>query len=83
MKQVSVIGSGNVGANCAFFIAENRAASVLLVDVKQGLSTGSPDLASGADPRHYDTAIRGADDILGNSRQRRGCYCCGKSAQTG
>jgi malate dehydrogenase len=53
-----------VGANCAFFIAENRAASVLLVDVKQGLSTGKAlDISEAGPIRHYDTAIRGADDI--------------------
>ena len=64
MKQVSVIGSGNVGANCAFFIAENRAASVLLVDVKQGLATGKAlDMSEAGPIRHYDTAIRGSDDI--------------------
>jgi malate dehydrogenase len=64
MKQVGVIGSGNVGANCAFFIAENRAASVLLVDVKQGLSTGKAlDISEAGPIRHYDTAVRGTDDI--------------------
>ena len=31
MKRVSIIGSGNVGANTAFFLAENRTASVTLV----------------------------------------------------
>jgi malate dehydrogenase len=64
MKQVGVIGSGNVGANCAFFIAENRAASVLLVDVKEGLSTGKAlDISEAGPIRHYDTAIRGSNDI--------------------
>ena len=64
MKKVSIIGSGNVGANCAFFIAENRTASVLLVDVKQGLSVGKAlDISEAGPIRHYDTAIRGADDI--------------------
>lgn len=64
MKRVCVIGSGNVGANCAFFIAENRAASVLLVDLKQGLSAGKAlDISEAGPIRHYDTAIRGSDDI--------------------
>lgn len=64
MKQVGIIGSGNVGANCAFFIAENRAASVLLVDIKQGLSTGKAlDISEAGPIRHYDTVIRGSDDI--------------------
>jgi len=64
MKQVAIIGSGNVGANCAFFVAENRAASVVLVDVRQGLSTGKAlDISEAGPIRHYDTAIRGTDDI--------------------
>ena len=82
MKQVSVIGSGNVGANCAFFIAENRAASVLLVDVKQGLSAGKAlDISEAGPIRHYDTAIRGTRRYPGNSRQRRRGYCRRKSPQ--
>jgi malate dehydrogenase len=64
MKRVSIIGSGNVGANCAFFIAENHTASVTLVDVKEGLSVGKAlDLSEAGPIRRYDTAIRGANDI--------------------
>jgi malate dehydrogenase len=64
MKQVSIVGSGNVGANCAFFIAENHTASVLLVDVKQGLSVGKAlDISEAGPIRHYGAKIRGADDI--------------------
>jgi malate dehydrogenase len=64
MKQVSIIGSGNVGSNCAFFIAENGSASVMLVDIKQGLSTGKAlDISEAGPIRRYSTAIRGADDI--------------------
>lgn len=64
MKQVSIIGSGNVGANCAFFIAENRTASVTLVDVRKGLSTGKAlDISEAGPIRHYNTKTRGADDI--------------------
>ena len=64
MKQVSIIGSGNVGANCAFFIIENRTASVLLVDVKQGLSTGKAlDISEAGPIRQYDTKLGGSDDI--------------------
>jgi malate dehydrogenase len=64
MKQVGIIGSGNVGANSAFFIAENRTASVTLVDIKEGLSTGKAlDLSEAGPIRSYDTEICGADDI--------------------
>jgi len=64
MKQVCIIGSGNVGANSAFFIAENRTASVTLVDVKEGLSVGKAlDLSEAGPIRRYDTEIKGYDDI--------------------
>jgi malate dehydrogenase len=64
MKRVGVIGSGNVGANSAFFIAENRTASVTLVDVKEGLSAGKAlDLLEAGPIRRYDTEIRGENDI--------------------
>jgi malate dehydrogenase len=64
MKKVGIIGSGNVGANSAFFIAENRAASVTLVDVKEGLSIGKAlDISEAGPIRRYDTEIRGENDI--------------------
>ena len=64
MKRVSIVGSGNVGANSAFFIAENGTASVTLVDVKEGLSTGKAlDLSEAGPIRRYDTEIRGYDEI--------------------
>jgi malate dehydrogenase len=64
MKKVSIIGSGNVGANSAFFIAENRSASVTLVDVREGLPQGKAlDLSEAGPIRRYDTSVRGADSI--------------------
>jgi len=64
MKHVGIVGSGNVGANSAFFIAENRTASVTLVDVKEGLSVGKAlDMLQAGPIRRYDTDIRGENDI--------------------
>jgi malate dehydrogenase len=64
MKQVSIVGSGNVGANSAFFIIENHTASVLLVDIKQGLSTGKAlDISEAGPIRQYDTKLRSSNDI--------------------
>ena len=58
MKRIGIIGSGNVGANSAFFIAENRTASVTLVDIKEGLSDGKAlDLSEAGPIRQYDTKI--------------------------
>lgn len=64
MKRVGIIGSGNVGSNSAFFIAENRTASVVLIDVKEGLSIGKAlDISEAGPIRSYDTEIRGGNDI--------------------
>ncbi len=64
MKQVSIVGGGNVGTNTAFFVAENRAASVTLVDVREGITTGKAlDLMEAAPIRGYDTRIQGSDRI--------------------
>ena len=39
-SKVSVIGAGNVGATCAFRIAEQDYADVVLVDIVEGLPQG-------------------------------------------
>lgn len=63
-NKVSVIGSGNVGANTAFFIAENDTADVLLFDVREGISTGkSLDIMEAAPVRTYRTGVTGTDSI--------------------
>jgi len=70
MKRISIIGSGNVGTNTAFFIAERRATDVLLVDIKDGIAAGkSLDLMEAGPVRGYVTAIRGTvkiEDIAGS-----------------
>ncbi|HUZ18099.1 MAG TPA: malate dehydrogenase [Spirochaetia bacterium] len=64
MPSVSVVGSGNVGANTAFFIAESSPVDVLLCDVKEGMSTGkSLDMMEAAPLRRYRGKLTGADSI--------------------
>lgn len=64
MKKVSIIGSGNVGTNTAFFLAENGTASVTLVDVKPGVPTGKAlDLMEAGPLRGYDINIKGYDQV--------------------
>ena len=68
MAKIGIMGSGNVGANAAFFLAEKQVADVLLYDVKEGLSTGKAlDMMEAAPVRGYLTKISGTDvfeDIL-------------------
>jgi len=70
MKRISIIGAGNVGTNTAFFIAEQGAAKVLLVDVKEGTAAGKAlDLMEAGPVRGYASSIRGTsriEDIAGS-----------------
>jgi malate dehydrogenase len=62
MKRVAVIGSGNVGANAAFFIAEKGFADVTLTDILEGVSKGKAlDIMEAAPIRAYRSRVRGAD----------------------
>jgi malate dehydrogenase len=64
MSKVSIIGSGNVGANTAFFIAEKGVTDVLLCDVQPGLSRGKAlDIAEAAPIRRYRNSLSGSDSI--------------------
>jgi len=64
METVGIIGSGNAGANAAFFIAEKGIANVLLHDIKEGLSIGKAlDLMEAAPVRTYRTQIQGTDSL--------------------
>ena len=64
MTEIGIIGSGNVGANIAFFIAEKGVADVCLYDVKDGVPQGkSLDMMEAAPIRRYGTSIRGTDSF--------------------
>jgi len=64
MSRVSIIGSGNVGANAAFFIAEKGVTDVLLIDIKQGLSRGKAlDIMEAAPIRRYRNTLVGSDSL--------------------
>ncbi len=62
MSQVSILGSGNVGANTAFFIAETGVEDVLLYDLQEGLAAGKAlDMMEAAPIRKYRNRLRGAE----------------------
>ena len=64
MGKIGIIGSGNVGANTAFFLAEKGVADVLLHDAQEGLSTGKAlDMMEAAPIRGYQTSISGTDSL--------------------
>jgi malate dehydrogenase len=62
-KKVTVVGAGNVGANCAVRIADKELADVVLVDVVEGVPQGKGlDLLQSGPVQGYDVLITGAND---------------------
>jgi malate dehydrogenase len=62
-KKVTVVGAGNVGANCALRLAGKELADVVLVDVVDGVPQGKGlDLLESGPVEGYDVHITGAND---------------------
>ena len=62
-KKVTVVGAGNVGANCALRIADKELADVVLVDVVEGIPQGKGlDILESGPVQGYDVSITGAND---------------------
>src|SRR4030095_16119024 len=62
-KKVTVVGAGNVGANCALRIADKELADVVLVDIVDGGPQGKGlDLLQSGPVQGYDTRVTGAND---------------------
>jgi malate dehydrogenase len=62
-KKVTVVGAGNVGANCALRIAEKELADVVLVDIVEGVPQGKAlDLLQSGPVQGYDVLLTGAND---------------------
>ncbi|MBM3752353.1 MAG: malate dehydrogenase [Acidobacteria bacterium] len=62
-KKVTVVGAGNVGANCALRIADKELADVVLVDIAEGIPQGKGlDMLQSGPVEGYDVSIVGAND---------------------
>ncbi len=62
-RKVTVVGAGNVGANCALRIAEKELADVVLVDIVEGVPQGKGlDLLQSGPVQGYDVVVTGAND---------------------
>ncbi|MBI1787626.1 MAG: malate dehydrogenase [Acidobacteria bacterium] len=62
-KKVTVVGAGNVGANCALRIADKELADVVLVDVVEGVPQGKGlDLLESGPVQGYDVSVTGSND---------------------
>ena len=69
-KKVTVVGAGNVGANCALRIADKELADVVLVDVVEGVPQGKAlDLLESGPVQGYDVLVTGANDLIVRQKQ--------------
>ena len=62
-KKITIVGAGNVGANCALRIADKELADVVLLDVIEGVPQGKAlDLLQSGPVQGYDVTVTGAND---------------------
>jgi malate dehydrogenase len=62
-RKVAVIGAGNVGATCAFVLAERKVGKVVLLDIFEGFAKGKAlDMSQGGRILNYDGRITGTKD---------------------
>ena len=62
-KKVAVIGAGNVGATCAFVLAERKIGKIVLLDIFEGFAKGKAlDMSQGGQILNYDGTITGTSD---------------------
>ncbi|HLK18594.1 MAG TPA: malate dehydrogenase [Bryobacteraceae bacterium] len=67
-KKVTVVGGGNVGANCALRIAGKELADVVLVDIVEGVPQGKAlDILESGPVEGYDVNVVGANDYEGTA----------------
>ena len=67
-RKVAVIGAGNVGATCAFVLAERKVGEVVLLDIYEGFAKGKAlDMSQGGGVLNYDGRVTGTKDYVGIS----------------
>ena len=67
-RKVAVIGAGNVGATCAFVLAERKVGEVVLLDIYEGFAKGKAlDMSQGGGVLNYDGRLKGTKDYAGIS----------------
>src|ERR1700759_1746089 len=62
-NKLTVVGAGNVGANCAVWAAKKELGDIVLVDVAEGVPQGKGlDLMQAGPVEGYDVSLTGAND---------------------
>jgi malate dehydrogenase len=69
-RKIAVIGAGNVGATCAFVMAERKLGEIVLLDIYEGFAKGKAlDMSQAGQVLNYDGIITGTssyEDIAGS-----------------
>lgn len=69
-RKIAVIGAGNVGATCAFVLAERKIGEIVLLDIFEGFAKGKAlDMSQGGRVLNYDGLVSGTknyEDISGS-----------------
>ncbi len=61
--KIAVIGAGNVGATCAFVLAQRKLGDIVLLDIYEGFAKGKAlDMSQGGQVLNYDGSITGTSD---------------------
>ena len=66
-KKVTVVGAGNVGANCALRIADKELADVVLVDVVEGVPQGKGLDILQSGPVHLNRQWQPLEEVVGTA----------------
>ena len=62
-RKVAVIGAGNVGATCAFVLAQKNVGQIVMLDIYEGFAKGKAlDMSQGGQGLNYDGKISGTKD---------------------
>lgn len=62
-RKIAVIGAGNVGATCAFVLAQMKIADIILLDIFEGFAKGKAlDMAQNSNILNHDGNITGTAD---------------------
>jgi malate dehydrogenase len=62
VKKISVIGAGNVGAQCAYRLAQRQAGEIVLLDVVEGLPQGKAlDMSQAGAIDGFDVSVTGTN----------------------
>tara|TARA_B100000989_G_scaffold52662_2_gene35152 strand:- start:376 stop:1356 length:981 start_codon:yes stop_codon:yes gene_type:complete len=69
-RKIAVIGAGNVGATCAFVLAQMKLADIVMLDIFEGFAKGKAlDMSQNSNVLNYDGTITGTSkysDISGS-----------------